>query len=519
VSIQKPPVKVVDLEELRYLQLYRLRVAHTTSGWFGSSFWNATVLPAAASEPAVLHAAVALSAAHRCNFDPLKAPDARERFMLQQYSKAISSLQPLLQHNDKASSTVVLIACQLFTMLEYLRGKHRLAETHLRNGLRMLKVMSTASGSGHQGLLVLGPSSYGKIVDQGIVRSFATLHMQADLLGSSLEDVDVFLRPMESHIPYPTFANAQEAKDSLDTLVHRIVIVYQRFRKSGPGSEREWGVVTWIQEEVTGLLAAWYETYLRTIPENRNQTPVPLLEQISHTPLAFGTRAPPTTPPTVREPLAFKLLLVYHSMATIMCACLRSQFESQYEAYTPVFLSMLEHTVDVFKKYSQARALIDNVNLHDSIGEFGFIAPLYYMAIKCRTHRIRLHAIRILREIPYKEGSWDSFVAANIAHTVMELEERYVYCKRGIDENFSLYEVPTLDPGSSSLLPECSMFHDVQVQMQDDDAIKAVVTCKRWRVDGSLEKIVFHADDKCRPEDEAKRWWEIPPAKPVSLKA
>jgi hypothetical protein len=515
VSIQKPPTKTISHDELRYLQLYQLKIAHTASGWFSSSFWNETVLPAASFEPAVFHAAIAFSAAHRVTFDSSQAPDLRERFMLQQYSKAIHSIQLLLQRYDKASITVALVACQLFTFLEYLRGKHRLAETHFRNGLRMLKDLSTESGCPQHGILVLGPSSYLNVVNKGIVRSFATLHMQSDLFGSNLKDVDMFLRPMENDIPHPTFKNAAEAKDSLDTLVHRIVVMSQRFRQSGPGSEVDWSVVSLAHEQITALLAAWYDTYLRTVAEDGDR--VRSLKQTTQTPLAFGTQTPPGEHPMLREPLAFKLLLVYHSMATIMCACLRSHSEIQYEAYTPVFLSMLEHTVDVFKQYLRARTITNNVNIHDSIGEYGFIVPLYYIATKCRVHRIRLHAIRLLRENPYKEGPWDSSLAANIAHTVMELEERYVYCRRSVDENFSLLEMPILDPGSASPLPECSMFHDVQVQMQDV-ANKATVTCDRWRVDGSLETIIFHADDKREPEDEAKRWWSMSAAKCMSLK-
>ena len=57
VSVQKPPTKVLPVEELRHLQLYRIRIVHTTSGWFASKFWSSIVLPAASSEPAVLHAA------------------------------------------------------------------------------------------------------------------------------------------------------------------------------------------------------------------------------------------------------------------------------------------------------------------------------------------------------------------------------------------------------------------------------------------------------------------------------
>jgi len=502
-SIQKPPTKVLGVEELRYLQLYRIRIVHTTSGWFASKFWNSIVLPAASSEPAVLHAAVALSAAHRCSFDSAQAPDERERFMLQQYGKAIQSLQPLLRRGDKASVTVILVTCQLFTLLEYLRGQYQLAESHLRNGLKVLMNMTTKKDRSHDGVLVIKPASYEKSIDQGIVRSFATLHMQNNLFGSGLEDLDIFLQPIENTMPYPTFTTIEEAKDALDVLLHGIVLIAQQYRKMGPGTEDEIAAVTAGQEEITTSLAMWYDTYLSTLHSvdrlalAAGRKPDELW--------AFGGKTPPAKLPTGREPSVLKLLLMYHAMAGIMCGCLQVQSEQHYEACTQTFLTILVHAIHIFEEYTLAKSIPDNVNLHDSIGEYGFIAPLYHTAIKCRYHRIRLHAIRLLRVIPLKEGTWDSFTAANIAETVMELEEQNNHFGDNAGDRFSLSEIPNLEDSYSwSLMPEHNMFHDVEATTRGDLTNEVVVTCKRWRLDGSLETITFHANPKPRHKTDKK---------------
>lgn len=503
-SIQKPPTKVLDVEELRYLQLYKIRIVHTTSGWFASKFWNSIVLPAASSEPAVLHAAVALSAAHRCSFDSAQAPDTREKFMLQQYGKAIQSLQPLLRRGDKASVTVILVTCQLFTLLEYLRGQYQLAETHLRNGLKLMIDMIAEKDRSHDGVLVIKPASYENSIDQGIVRSFATLHMQSNLFGSSLEDLDVFLQPIANVIPYPAFTTIEEAKDALDVLLHGIVLITQRYRKLGPGTKDEVAAVTAGQEEITTYLAMWYETYLGTLPSIDKLALA--AGKKSNEPLAFGDKTPPTELPTRREPSVLKLLLMYHAMAGIMCGCLQVHSEQHYEAYTQAFLTILVHAIHIFEEYSLAKSIPDNVNLHDSIGEYGFIAPLYYTAIKCRHHRIRLHAIRLLRVVPLKEGTWDSFTAANIAETVMEVEEEgHFYGLNGKDD-FRLSEIPSLEDSYSwPLMPEHNMFHDVEVTTREGLANEVVVTCKRRRLDGSPETMTFHANPKPRRNTDDKR--------------
>jgi len=503
-SIQKPPTKILGVEELRYLQLYRIRIVHTTSGWFASKFWNSIVLPAVSSEPAVLHAAVALSAAHRCSFDSAQAPDAREKFMLQQYGKAIQSLQPLLRRGDKASVTVILVTCQLFTLLEYLRGQYQLAETHLRNGLKVLMNMATKKDRSHDGVLVINPASYEKSIDQGIVRSFATLHMQNNLFGSGLEDLDVFLQPIENNIPYPTFTTIEEAKDALDVLLHGIVLLAQQYRKMGPGTKDEIAAVTAGQEDITTSLAMWYDTYLSTLPSVEK-----LALAAGRKPdelWAFGGKTPPAKLPTGREPSVLKLLLMYHAMAGIMCGCLQVHSEQHYEAYTQTFLTILVHAIHIFEEYSLAKSIPDNVNLHDSIGEYGFIAPLYYTAIKCRYHRIRLHAIRLLRVIPLKEGTWDSFTAANIAETVMELEEQNTHYGDSAGDGFSLSEIPDLEDSYSwSLMPEHNMFHDVEATTRGDLTNEVVVTCRRRRLDGSPEVITFHANPKPRHNTDKER--------------
>ncbi|KAJ5895709.1 uncharacterized protein N7473_005108 [Penicillium subrubescens] len=77
------------------------------AGLFPSDFWEKLIFQASAQEPAVRHAVVALSAAHRFDhyYEPWKIPatygfDA-ERFTLQQYNKAIQHLSVRKGQNEK----------------------------------------------------------------------------------------------------------------------------------------------------------------------------------------------------------------------------------------------------------------------------------------------------------------------------------------------------------------------------------------------------------------------------------
>ncbi|KAH7371153.1 hypothetical protein BKA66DRAFT_551841 [Pyrenochaeta sp. MPI-SDFR-AT-0127] len=493
VVIERGPTKTIGTEELRYLQLFRLRYIHTVSGWFGSRFWSTTVLPATSSEPAILHAIIALSAAHRCNFHSSQAPDARERFMLQQYSKAIHLLQSVLHQYDKSAVTIALIVCQIFTFLEYLRGMYTAAEAHLRNGLKLLRDMDIDDSSSPAGVIVLKPTSHAKVVDKSIVQRFATLHVQAGLFGQQLSNIDLLLQPLEAEVPFPVFANAEEAKDSVDKLLHSVVLLSRRFQENESGDKEYSSTLLQDLHHTETLLTAWFETYLRTA-SNFGIRLFGIRKSAKHKmvegPLAFGSQTLPNGV-NAREPLAYRLILNFHTMATIMCKCISPGSEAKYEAHTEDFLSILEGAIEIWKTYALARQIPGNVELAHSIGECGPIPPLYYTAIKCRNHRIRLHAIKLLGGVQYKEGVWESLLAANIARKVMELEEHGIYQGWSTDDGFSMYDLPVAEDAYFPPLPESSLFHHVQVDLQDDPAKRALLTCKRWHADGSLETVQY----------------------------
>ncbi len=102
-----------------------------------------------------------------------------------------------------------------------------------------------------------------------------------------------------------------------------------------------------------------------------------------------------------------------------------------------------------------------------SIADVGWIPPLYYTALKCRVHRVRLQAIRLLESASHREGIWDSKIAAAVARKVMEIEEDGFY--RGMDtaDDFSLSSLPGLQDLSLPSLPLSARLCEVKVVLPD----------------------------------------------------
>ncbi|USP75427.1 uncharacterized protein yc1106_02701 [Curvularia clavata] len=375
----------------------------------------------------------------------------------------------------------------LFTFLEYSRGKYEIAETHLKNGIRLL-------GEGAPG------------IEKSIVRSFVALVTQRSLFGTQPDDEDddvnnidfvLLLNPRKDVLlPGAVFAGPEDAKYALDIILRRIARAEQLVQRTRThrllnpqqyhfNLEKE-------QAELSDLLSSWHSTYLRTLPKIRTSPTTP-------DSLAFGTHS---AAPISRETLSYTLLLLHHTLSLIKVSALLSPSESIYRTQTPLFLHIVSHAAALYAAYRLAAAVPNNVNLHESVSESGFIAPLYYTGLKCRVGHVRRYACKYLREIPHKEGVWDSVLAANVVKSVMCLEEEQdkggEECKLGGDETIDLSKVPVLKKGEEkpSALDVGKWFRSVRVEMLREEGTRARVVCERVRSDGGIELVEFMVDNK-----------------------
>ncbi|XP_014556473.1 hypothetical protein COCVIDRAFT_99703 [Bipolaris victoriae FI3] len=473
VQLSKPLAKSFPSDELRYLELYKQRVSWTSSGWFGYPFWHATVIPALASEPAIMHAVIALSAAHECNFIPGQSIDTREKFVLKQYSQAISALQPMLARtSDTQDVAVVLVTCMLFTFLEYLRGRHEIAETHLKNGIKLL-------GDGRV------PRS--SVMEQSIVRSFAALVTQRTLFGSDfhLSNPDIFPHSLHTlNLQNSIFASPEAAKDALDTILRRITHAEHLFQTSQ--SHQSPPCFEKTQSHLLTLLDSWHETY------NRTQAHLNSCPPDKDTP-AFGSH-----PGSSRTPLSYTLLLMSHSSAQIRTHTLLSTSPLSYAAHTPLFHRILSCARTIHIAYSFAVKIPQNVNFENSICESGVVASLFYTGIKCRVRCLRRYAHASLKAVPRMEGCWDSPVVANVVERVMGMEDVGVW-DGSKEEEKDLTTLPKLEVVEEAergvVVQEEKLFRSVKVEMRGEGG-RAEVRCERVGGDGEVEVVVFEVRNK-----------------------
>ncbi|RDW61967.1 hypothetical protein BP6252_11400 [Coleophoma cylindrospora] len=428
-----------------------------------------------AAEPAVLHAVLALSSAHKRDIagvgslevTEITIPNKHEQFTLRHYNQAISDLQPHFSAKDPASLRVALITCVLFVCLECLGGNYKAAKAHLQNGLKILRetTQSRLSTKGNS-VWVLESSTdatYNHITD-----TFARLHMQAELWGQATQHLCLVPRAAGSlQIPI-TFESIYQARQYLHRLLSEIFYLTDLCCGEGKSNAGYAPRQRNIQEK----LASWLRAY--------KASSISLQVHVTE------------------NSVAYKLLHAYYYMANIMAnTFLQPQYETRFDSHISDFVSIITISIELWKVALLAGALEKGTSreaeMSSFVADMGWIAPLYFTAIKCRNHRVRLHAIRLLSSTSHKEGIWDTKVATYIAREVMRIEEKDFYKDLVVEDDFPLSEIPAEEHMSMPLLPESYRAQEVQVVLPDQPRGNIVLICRQKR-DNSIVEYVYERE-------------------------
>ena len=450
-------------------------------GMFTSDFWETLVFQASAQEPAVRHAIVALSAAHRfdSNYGPWTVPATQgfdaEKFTLQQYNKAIHYLRSSPTTNNKNDLRVILITCLIFVTLEYLRGQYRSGSAHLRYGIQLLSELSTHVAT-IETRPTMSPNHSGPAEDfahSTLVDSYARLTIQSAMFGIVPSRMCVMTRDPPLNDPQYLFKSMIDARQTLDDLLNRIKCLKENHHNAKElGEPVDHAQEFSIQSKIKEHLLLW-----RT---------------------AYDTKLACLNPDIDRRDLVSSILLkIYHEMATIMAAVSLSDNEMAFDAYTDNFIAIIAGFFELWNTWSSLNAQDQNIEEllkspecggHSFTIESGYIPPVYYTALKCRIPRIRRQAVRTLRSVPHREGVWDGPMLADVLEEVINIEEGDTHCGNWELDVPIEYSEPIECHFSLPNVPEMSRISDVKVILPDAiDEFQGdtLITYKKMMLDGS----------------------------------
>ena len=406
-------------QERRGFKFFQFQTAQELASALDLSSWDHFMLQASHSNPAVLHAAIALGAlVERFQINSVLTTDNaqannRHDFACRQYYKAVTQLRMQLCNDKEHSVDFILMSCFLFVCFEFLQGNDAGALMHLRSGLEILCREQEALTQ--NGLTVLPPaglpppSSDPSLIMDNITYVFSILDMQATIwLGLESFPFPTMIPAslFDTTPPIPDcFSTLQEAKKSLDD---QITSTY-RFQR---------------------LAAAYLDSHSPDPAPHpalaERQAKLTELRKWAHATSAFlSQRAHALTPADLRS---ITIMNINHLTTTII---LTSSFQPLpalpplYHSLHPSFAAIVSQASTLLPPLSPPTTTNTTTSSPLRSAQppptpiFHFpallIQPLYFTAVTSRHLPTCRRAIALLAAHPWREGAWDSAAMALIA--------------------------------------------------------------------------------------------------------
>lgn len=256
---------------------------------------------------------------------------------------------------------VLSTTCLLFVYMEYLRGCYANGLLHLRFGLRLLQDTSSTKRCGWS------------------IPAFTSVLVQTQLAGQLLDIVPVWCFRVNMY--ELAFNSYHYAKYTLDCIILRALLR----RKSFSANSED------------------------------------LVEDLRRWSIAF--KAMPAPNYQEKECFAHKLLHIYYCLTLFLIDTCRTDTELAGEKTDVPFFDIVGQCEEMFQMRFDAKAHRDPESTSsNSVSDVGWIAPLYYAAVHCRDHNIRLQALNLLESSSHKEGIWNSQLAVAVVKQVLKIE-------------------------------------------------------------------------------------------------
>ncbi|KAF2422218.1 hypothetical protein EJ08DRAFT_726275 [Tothia fuscella] len=365
-TVPKQPTLFAPAEGIDF---YCHNVASEISGPFDSDFWATLILQLSQIKPAIRHAITAISAAHKniaiAHSNPLA---------LQESATAMRVLSKRIE-NDPNSHLVPLVACLLFTCLEFMRGNVDSALVQMLNGFKIIEASRQSNN---------------------IMKPGPILHMDTDTIEKRIV-------PVLSRLSVLCLTFGQ----SFPLLKCDSCSARRRLQDTYRGA----AVVSTIKAHTFNVLLEDYSGQFVLqcqLQQWRNDFEALLVKLNS----------------SDRESLANAIILLrihHRSIFIWLSVCLTDEC-----CATDIFTNDF---ADIVQLASQITGQIDaapkspSSNASDFSFEKQTIPPLYYTAIKCRSPSIRRRAMELIRKAPRRGGLWSAHISSKLAERVIEVEE------------------------------------------------------------------------------------------------
>ena len=395
--------------EAMAFELFRSRLVHEMAGVRSLGFWRNIVLPACYTEPAILHASMALVHASRWNQGPrgesgLVREDITRLDTVSDYNKAIQHLKAhVAGHDDPSGLRVALIACVLFIALELLTSRLEKAMIHLLEGRKLLlssaQFVSSTTESAEVETKTLMLASKPQSIEEELVTLFADLDLQSTHFGSGRPQLRLSAhKPIPRTRPEPLFSLAIPSDFSSIQEANQHLVILANKCLQFVGQELDLDRHT-LQDKLSNShrqslcigLRNWRRAYDRFYSK---------ASTVDISDLAWGQQS--------------TLMLIQHAwLRVIVPTSFTEVEETDFDSYLYEFTTITDLA---------SRILAEGSFCGRFSMETGVIPPLSWVVFKCRHPQIRRKALHLL-EGAGREGLWEPKLVGQIGRELVALED------------------------------------------------------------------------------------------------
>jgi hypothetical protein len=462
--LPKPAIMLTGLPSLdgsdsRIFELFRAHVIPGLTGMRSRGFWENVVLSGCYSEPALLHAGLALAYAMDTPGRPREEHERDEKKIraITEYNKSIQHLNRSLIDHNEASSRTVLVACVLFITLELFLGRIETAIAHLDQGRKLLlqsSVVGNAKGDGENEIPTILLKAKPQSMDDHLISVFVHLDNQSTYFGSDRPQfkLGAVSNEVSSRIRPRDVLNIPEAFDSIHEASQYFVIITnecmsytgQTLAPAPPSLEFPYS--SFQRQYICLLLQRWVEAFQRL--EDRTEL---------------------TTKSEVAWRRESASMLIQHAcLFTLVSTFYIEVVETEFDYY-------LEH----FKTIVELASSLPSPGQENGLDRFslesGPIAPLWFTTMKCRDPYVRRRALALLRHAG-RDGYWDATMLYQISRELIVYEEGTSQPK-GVDySSLEDMEVPHAEYTPEDLceiIPLHRRIREVKLKLLDEDTGKS----------------------------------------------
>lgn len=293
------------------------------------------------------------------------------------YTKAIQETAASPQ------TETVLMACLLFACCEFVQGSILAGLNHIHAGLNIIHEWAISNNESKESTLIIDTLTpiFLAYIDK------APTYGMGDVTTCSPQCAQLVLPNLELPV-IGHIESLRHAQFALDGIGHHVARMADWRRPA---------LVTSPPDKVKELLADWrsqFDQFEAKMPETHRQ----------------------------RYSLSLQLIRISHTSLCIMAKASGTPNESVYRQFDQEFAWIVrefDHLALIWAKDPSTKFICGKDHLERHAG---YIAPLFFTAIKCRNLQIRTAALRHLLNLRVAENNWTSCTAYRMARKIMEIE-------------------------------------------------------------------------------------------------